>query len=114
MKTNELLKLSDADMVSSIKKMKLKECEKHTRNYSKRLNLDFDKLIISGTNAVFFDSDERHVSLRVHSAIVQFCDSVGCYSEKEVEIMSALVLMMIHKRTNGFDMASTLSSLSKS
>lgn len=113
MKTTELLKLSDIEMVSSIKKMKLKECEKHTRNYSKRLNLDFEKLIVIGTKAVFFDSDERHVSLRVHSAIVQFCNSIGSCTEKEVEIMSALVLMIIHKKTNGFDMSSILSSLSK-
>ena len=113
MKTTELLKLPDVEMASSIKKMKLKECEKHTRNYSKRLNLDFEKLIMIGTKAVFFDADEKHVSLRVHSAIVEFCDSTEGCTEKAIEIMSALVLMMIHKKTNGFDMQSTLAGLSK-
>ncbi len=113
MKTTELLKLPGLEIISSIKKMKLKECEKHTRNYSRRLNLDFEKLIMIGTKAVFFDADEKHVSLRVHSAIVEFCNSKEGCTEKAIEIMSALVLMMIYKKTNGFDMSSTLASLSK-
>ncbi|MGB5444385.1 MAG: hypothetical protein WBM99_02670 [Psychromonas sp.] len=113
MKTTELLKLSDADMASSIMKMKLKECDKHTKNYAKRLNLDFDKLIIIGTNAVFFSSAQEHVSLRVQADITEYSESIEDHSEDQIGIMSALILMLIYKKTNGFDMAATLANLSK-
>lgn len=111
MKTTELLKLSDTDLASSIMKMKLKECEKHAKNYSKRLNLEFDKLIIIGTNAAFFSSAPGHVSLRVQEDITEYCKSLENMSEDQIGIISALILMLIYKKTNGFDMAATLANI---
>ena len=113
MKTTELLKLSDVDLASSIMKMKLKECEKHAKNLSKRLNLDFEKLIVIGTNAVFFSSDREDVSSRVLADITEYCEPIGKYSEDQMDKISSLILMMIYKKINGFDMTSTLANLYK-
>jgi len=98
MKTRDLLKLPDLKLAQAIRTMKGKECEKHARNYTKILGMDFDKAIITATGAAMFSQSDEPIKLRTYKAIVDLVDSDTEYGEREATILTALLLTHISKR----------------
>lgn len=56
--------------------MKGKECEKHARNYTKILGIDFDKAIMYATHAAMFSQSDEPVKLRTYKAIVDLVEAI--------------------------------------
>ena len=110
MKTRELLKLQGEEMANAIKSMKVKECEKHARKYSKVLGIEFDKAVMCTVYAALKSEEDAHVSKRVHTNIWELAKNESNCTEPEAEILSVLMLMYIYKKTNGFEILETLMS----
>ncbi|WP_163369596.1 hypothetical protein [Endozoicomonas acroporae] len=98
MKTRDLLKLPDLKLAQAISTMKGKECEKHARNYTKILGIEFDKAIIHATHAAMFSQSDEPVKLRTYKAMVDLVDSDTEYGEREATILAALLLAHISKK----------------
>jgi alpha-D-ribose 1-methylphosphonate 5-triphosphate synthase subunit PhnG len=113
MKTRELLKLDDKTMADAIQSMKVKECEKHAINYSRMLGVSHDRAIMAAVHAAFISDQDEHVSMRVHKAVSKMAKEESDCEEAEAMILSALYLMLVYKKTNGFQLMDTLSSVLK-
>ncbi|WP_422445521.1 MULTISPECIES: hypothetical protein [unclassified Endozoicomonas] len=100
MKTRDLLKLPDLKLAQAISTMKGKECEKHARNYTKILGIEFEKAIMHATHAAMFSQSDEPVKLRTYKAIVDLVDSDTEYGEREAAILAALLLAHISKKMN--------------
>ena len=59
MKTRDLLKLPDLKLAQAISTMKGKECEKHARNYTKILGIEFEEAIMHATHAAMFSQNDE-------------------------------------------------------
>ncbi len=100
MKTRDLLKLPDVKLAQAINTMKAKEHEKHARNYTKILGVDFDDAILTATYAVMFSGSDEPVKLRLYKAVVDFVKSETQHGEREAAILSVLLLAHIGNRMN--------------
>lgn len=98
MKTRDLLKLPDLKLAHAISTMKGKECEKHARNYSKILGIEFDKAVMHATYAAMFSESDEPIKLRTYKAMVDLVDSDTEYGEREATILAALLLAHINKK----------------
>ena len=98
MKTRDLLKLPDLKLAQAISTMKGKECEKHARNYTKILGIEFEKAIMHATHAAMFSQSDEPVKLRTYKAIVDLVASDTEYGEREATILTALLLAHISKK----------------
>ncbi|WP_448215405.1 hypothetical protein [Endozoicomonas sp. 2B-B] len=98
MKTRDLLKLPDLKLAQAINTMKGKECEKHARNYTRILGVEFDKAVMHATYAAMFSQSDEPVDLRTYKAIVDLVDSDTEYGEKEATILTALLLAHINQK----------------
>ncbi|WP_299730080.1 hypothetical protein [uncultured Endozoicomonas sp.] len=98
MKTRDLLKLPDAKLAAAISTMKSKECEKHLRNYTKILGIEFEMAIMQATHAAMFSDSDEPVKLRTYKAVVDLVRSETEYGEKEAVILAALLLAHISKK----------------
>lgn len=98
MKTHDLLKLPDLKLAQAISTMKSKECEKHARNYTKILGIEFEKAIIHATHAAMFSQSDEPIKLRTYKAIVDLVDSDTEHGEREATILTALLLAYISKK----------------
>ncbi|MBM7455387.1 hypothetical protein HNR62_001247 [Oceanisphaera litoralis] len=113
MKTRELLKLDEKAMAEAIQSMKTKECEKHARNYSKLLGVNYDRALMTAVHAAFISDQDEHVSMRVHTAVSKIAKEESDCEEAEAIVLSALCLMFVYKKTNGFKLMDTLASVLK-
>ena len=100
MKTRDLLKLPDLKLAQAISTMKGKECEKHARNYTKILGIEFEKAIMHATHAAMFSQSDEPVKLRTYKAMVDLVASDTEYGEREAAILAALLLAHISKKMN--------------
>ena len=81
MKTRDLLQLPDAKLAAAISTMKGKECEKHLRNYTKFLGIEFEDAIMHATRAAMFSQSDEPVKLRTYKAVVDLVRSKTEYGE---------------------------------
>lgn len=110
MKTHERLKLDNDDLAQAIKTMKCKECEKHARKIADKLGVDYYKALHSAVHGIILSNEDAHVAQRVHSCVWEFVQKESNCIESKAEILSALLLMQIYKRTNNFK---TISEIEK-
>ena len=83
MKTRDLLRLPDLKLAQAISTMKGKEREKHARNHTKILGVNFYKAIITATHTAMLSQSDEPIKLRTYKAIVDLVDSDTEYGERE-------------------------------
>ena len=100
MKTHELFKIEEEDLSQKLLAMKDKEVQKHAEKLAKKYHLNLSNLITVCAEAMF--SEQNHSSLVEYareSLLNHFENVKARITDVEAEMMSVIVFILIHKKT---------------